>query len=48
MDDLVFKNSKFDALRSALYHTERRKFLNLLNRILIFSVILLGAGAAAK
>src|SRR5690349_21121170 len=46
--DLIFKDPKFDALRSALYHTERRKFLDLVNRFLNFVVILLGAGAAAK
>jgi hypothetical protein len=48
VSELVFQNPKFDALRSALYHTERRKFLDLLNRFVNFSVILLGAGAAAK
>jgi hypothetical protein len=46
--ELVFQNPRFDALRSALYHTERRKFLDLLNRIVNFSIVLLGAGAAAK
>lgn len=48
MDDLVFQNPRFDALRSALYHTERRKFFDFLNRLVNFVIVLLGAGAAAK
>jgi len=48
LDSPIFQNPKFDALRSALYHTERRKFLDLLNRCLNLAIILLGAGAAAK
>lgn len=48
MDDLVFKNPRFDALRSALYHAERRRFFDFLNRLVNCIVILLGAGAAAK
>jgi hypothetical protein len=44
----VFKDPRFDALRNAIYHTERRTFLDLLNRFLNFLVVLLGAGVAAK
>lgn len=48
MSALVFQNPRFDALRSALYHTERRRFLDFLNRTINFIVVLLGASAAAK
>ena len=48
MSDLLFKNPRFDVLQSALYHAERRKFFDFLNRLVNFIVILLGAGAAAK
>ena len=48
MAELVFQNPRFDALRSALYHTERHRFLDLLNRSINFVVVLLGARAAAK
>jgi len=48
MRDLVFQNPKFDALRSALYHTERQRFLDSLNRWFNFAIIILGATAAAK
>ena len=44
----IFQDPRFDALRNAIYHTERRNFLDLLNRLLNFLVILLGAGVAAK
>jgi hypothetical protein len=39
---------KFDALRNAIYHTERRNFFELLNRLLNFLVIVLGAGVVGK
>jgi hypothetical protein len=48
MPEPIFKDPGFDALRNAIYHTERRNFLDLLNRFLNFLVILLGAGVAAK
>ena len=48
MADPIFRNPQFDALRNALYHTERRNFLDLLNRCLNFSVIVLGAGVVSK
>src|SRR5947209_4224914 len=48
MADLIFKNPRFDALRNALYHTERKTFLDLINRSLNLIVILLGAGVAGK
>lgn len=44
----IFHEPRFDALRNALYHTERRNFLDLLNRFLNLLVILLGAGVAGK
>lgn len=40
--------AKFDALRCAIYHTERRSFFDLSNKFLNFLVIILGAGVAAK
>ena len=39
---------KFDALRNAIYHTERRNFFDLSNRGLNFLVIIFGAGVAGK
>jgi len=48
MAELIFIDPRFDALRNAIYHTDRRNFLDLLNRILNFIVIILGAGVAAK
>lgn len=44
----LFQNARFDALRNALYHTERRSFLDLLNRIISLAVIVLGAGVVSK
>jgi hypothetical protein len=44
----VFQGLKFDALRNALYHTERRSFLDLLNRLLSFLVILFGTAVVSK
>jgi hypothetical protein len=40
--------AKFDALRCAIYHTERRNFFDLSNRLLNFLVIIFGAGVAGK
>lgn len=39
---------KFDALRNAIYHLARRNYFDLLNRLLNFVVIVLGASVAAK
>src|SRR5712671_1713820 len=39
---------KFDALRNAIYHVARRNYFDLLNRILNFLVIILGASVAGK
>jgi hypothetical protein len=44
----IFKDPRFDALRNAIYHTERRTFLDFVNRSLNFCVIILGAGVAAN
>jgi len=46
-DDYIF-GPKFDALRCAIYHTERRNFFDLSNRCLNFLVIIFGAGVAGK
>jgi hypothetical protein len=48
MAELLFRDPRFDALRNALYHTERRNFLDLLNRSINFLVIVLGAGVVGK
>jgi len=48
MAEPSFTNPAFDALRNAIYHTERRNFFDLLNKGLNFLVVLLGAGVAAK
>jgi hypothetical protein len=48
MATLVFKNPRFDALRNAIYHTSRGRFLDSLNRFLNFIVIVLGATAVSK
>jgi hypothetical protein len=48
MPEPIFKDTRFDALRNAIYHTERRAFLDLLNRSLNFLVVLLGASVAVK
>ena len=48
MADLIFRDPRFDALRNALYHTERRNFLDFSNRLLNFVVIVLGASVAGK
>jgi hypothetical protein len=48
MGDVIFKDSRFDALRNAIYHAERRSFLDLVNKGLSFLIIILGAGVAGK
>jgi hypothetical protein len=44
----LYIDPRFDALRNALYHTERANFLDLLNRFLNLTVVLLGASVAGK
>jgi hypothetical protein len=39
---------KFDALRCAIYHVSRRNFFDIVNRLLNFLVIVLGAAVAGK
>ena|ERR1035437_8214040 len=46
-DDYI-SGPKFNALRCAIYHTERRNFFDLSNRGLNFLVIIFGAGVAGK
>jgi hypothetical protein len=41
-------DTKFNALRNAIYHTARKQFFDFLNRLLNFLVIILGAGVAGK
>ena len=48
MADLLFRDPRFDALRNALYHTERQNFFDRLNRSLNFLVIVLSAGVVGK
>src|SRR5215207_9546754 len=48
MADPVFRDPRFDALRNTLYHTERRRFFDLLNKLINLVVIALGAAVAAK
>jgi hypothetical protein len=48
MPEPIFKDPKFDALRNAIYHTSRGRFLDAVNRFFNFLVIVLGAGAVAK
>jgi hypothetical protein len=45
---LIFKNARFDALRNAIYHTSRGRFLDAVNRFFNFVVIVLGAAAVSK
>jgi hypothetical protein len=44
----IFKDPRFDALRNAIYHTQRASFLQLVNRSLNFMVIVLGTAVVAK
>jgi hypothetical protein len=48
MVELLSRDPRFDALRNALYHTERRTFLDRLNKGLNFLVIVFGAGVVGK
>jgi hypothetical protein len=48
MTEPLFRDPRFDALRNALYHTERRNFLDRINRGLSFFVIVFGAGVVGK
>lgn len=48
MQQPLFQDARFDALRNALYHTERRSFLDFLNRLISLAVIVLGAGVVSK
>jgi hypothetical protein len=48
MATLIFKDPRFDALRNAIYHTSRGRFLDTLNRLLNFIVIVFGAAAVSK
>jgi hypothetical protein len=45
---LIFRNPRFDALRNAIYHTSRGRFLEAVNRLFNFFVIVLGAAAVSK
>lgn len=47
-DSAKISGVKFDALRNAIYHTARRNYLDLLNRLLNFVVVILGAGVVIK
>ena len=44
----IHTDVRFDALRNAIYHTERRFFFDLINRLINFMVIALGASVAGK
>jgi hypothetical protein len=44
----IFQDPRFDALRNAIYHTARGRFLDALNRLFNFLVIVLGATAVGK
>lgn len=48
MAEPIFKDPRFDALRNAIYHAERRTFFDTLNKGLNFLVIIFGAGVAGK
>lgn len=44
----IFQDPRFDALRNALYHTARGRFLDALNRLFNFLVIVSGAAVVGK
>jgi hypothetical protein len=44
----IFQDPRFDALRNAIYHTARGRFLEAINRLFNFLVIVLGATAVGK
>lgn len=46
--DVLFRDPRFDALRNAMYHTQRRTFFDTLNRSISFLVILVGASVVGK
>jgi len=45
---VLFRDPRFDALRNAMYHTQRRAFFDTLNRFINFLVILVGASVVGK
>jgi hypothetical protein len=47
-EDPIFRNPRFAALQNALYHTERRAFLDRANKLMNSLVIILTAAVAAK
>src|SRR4051812_18632896 len=48
MSQTLTTDPRFDGLRNAIYHTERRNFFDLLNRGLNFLIVFLGASVAVK
>ena len=50
MSDLTreIENLKFDILRNAIYHTARGQFFDLISRLINFTIIVLGTGAASQ
>ena len=48
MNEAVFRDYRFDALRNALYHTARKSFLDFINRVINFFVIVFGASVVGK
>ena len=46
--NVLFYEPRFDALRNALYHTQRRAFFDMLNRLMNFLVIIAGASVVGK
>jgi hypothetical protein len=48
MAKTIFHEPSFDALRNAIYHTARGRWLHTVNRFLNFLVIVLGAAAVGK
>src|SRR6185312_7667825 len=48
MTSPIFQDPRFDALRNAIYHTARGRYLEGLNRFLNFIVIVFGAAVVGK
>jgi hypothetical protein len=46
--DTVFRDPRFDALRLATYHTERKSFLDRVNRTMSFFVVVFTAGVVTN
>jgi hypothetical protein len=46
--DPVFRDPRFNALRNAIYHTERKSFLDRLNKTMSFFVVVFTAGVVAN